>query len=56
MSEGSTAGESGFYCPSCDKHVDQDLLVFLSHTDQHVIDALKKQFPGWVESDGTCPK
>ncbi len=56
MAEQIGGGGAAFYCPNCDEHVDQDLLVFLSHTDQHIIDALKQQFPHWVESDGACPK
>ncbi len=50
-------GKSGdFFCPSCDEYVDSDLVVFLSHTDKHIIEAIKSQFPDWVESDGACPK
>jgi hypothetical protein len=56
MNEGRQGGHGDFFCPHCEDYVDSDLLVFLSHTDRHIIDAIKKQFPDWVESDGACPK
>lgn len=56
MSEEGKPGKADFFCPNCDEYVDSDLKVFLGHTDRHVIEALKAQFPDWVESDGACPK
>lgn len=44
-----------YTCPTCGETVERDLLVFLQHTDKHVIDAMKKERPDWVEDDGTCP-
>lgn len=56
MSKRPSGREGAFFCSHCQEYVDNDLLVYLSHTDQHIIDAIKKQFPDWVETDGACPK
>ena len=29
-------------------------MLFLRHTDQHVIDQIKKEHPEWVAEDGVC--
>ncbi len=43
-----------FTCPLCGKKTPRDLAVFLEHTNQHVVDAIKKEHPEWVAPDGTC--
>ncbi len=43
-----------FTCPLCGKKTPRDLVVFLDHTNQHVVDAIKKEHPEWVAPDGTC--
>lgn len=43
-----------YTCPLCGRKVRRDLALFLNHTNEHVIDAIKKEHPEWVESDGTC--
>src|SRR5687768_11685896 len=45
---------ASYQCPLCHKQVERDLLIFLDHTQSHVIDEIKKSHPEWVESDGTC--
>jgi len=32
----------------------RDLALFLDHTNQHVIEEIKKTHPEWVEADGAC--
>jgi len=34
----------------------RDLLVVVPHTEQHVVDAIKKKHPEWAESNGVCKK
>ncbi len=34
--------------------MERDLALFLSHTDQHVIDQIKREHPEWATADGVC--
>jgi len=34
--------------------MDRNLILFLDHTNQHVIDQIKKKYPEWVAEDGIC--
>lgn len=43
-----------YRCPLCDRTMERNLALFLNHTDQHVIDQIKKEHPEWVEADGAC--
>ena len=43
-----------YHCPLCGKTMERNLAIFLSHTDQHVIDQIKKEHPEWVEANGAC--
>ncbi|MDV2495010.1 MAG: hypothetical protein RX316_02225 [bacterium] len=45
-----------YTCPTCGEVMERDLLAFLSHTDQHIIEALKELHPEWMEADGEYPK
>lgn len=56
MNEESAWGSDTYHCATCGIDMDRDVLIFLSHTDQHIIDAIKEMHPGWVESDGACPR
>jgi hypothetical protein len=47
---------STYKCPICQQETPRDLVIFLDHTDQHIIDEIKKQYPEWVNSDGMCQK
>ena len=44
-----------YQCPICHKEVPRDLVVFLDHAKQHIIDEIKKQHPEWVEN-GICKR
>lgn len=46
---------AGYICPTCGEPIERDLLVFLRHTDQHILEALKALHPDWVEADGESP-
>lgn len=45
---------AGYTCPTCGEKMERDLLLFMDHTDQHVIEELKKQHPNWITEDGFC--
>ena len=47
---------AGYTCPTCNAKMERDMLLFYKHTDQHIVDAIKKQNPQWVSEDGYCPK
>lgn len=47
---------SVYQCPICNHETSKDLIVFLDHTNEHIIDAIKKQNPAWVTSDGMCKR
>lgn len=40
-----------YTCGVCGEPVEGDLLSFLHHTDQHILDALRELHPQWVEGD-----
>lgn len=56
MAEEPQEATANYICPTCGEPVERDLLVFLHHTDRHIIDALKELHPEWVEEDGESPK
>lgn len=43
-----------YQCPMCGRSMDRNLILFLDHTNQHVIDQIKKKYPEWVAEDGIC--
>lgn len=45
-----------YRCSVCHKEVEGDLLIFMSHTKEHIVDAIKSAHPDWVEKDGICKK
>ncbi|MBN3040746.1 MAG: hypothetical protein JW867_06425 [Candidatus Omnitrophica bacterium] len=45
-----------FVCPLCGKKIERDVLSIKNHTDEHVIEAIKKKYPKWAKKDGTCNK
>lgn len=48
------AAASHYECPVCHKQTPRDLLVYLDHARNHIIDAITKEHPEWTSSDGTC--
>ena len=34
--------------------MDRNLILFLDHTEQHIIDQIKEAHPEWVQADGVC--
>jgi hypothetical protein len=45
-----------FICPTCGKTIPLDLPIIISHTEEHIIDVIKRDHPDWVEKDGICKK
>jgi hypothetical protein len=45
-----------YQCSICQEVVKGDLLVYIGHTEKHIIDEIKSNHPDWVEKDGVCQK
>jgi len=45
-----------FICPTCNESMSRDLLVVMSHTEEHIIDVVKKNHPSWIEKNGLCKR
>jgi hypothetical protein len=45
-----------YTCSVCGAKVERELLVYMKHTDRHIIDEIKKKHPDWATSDGLCAK
>ncbi len=43
-----------YTCPTCGGKMERDLLLFTRHTDQHILDEIKRLHPNWVTPDGFC--
>ena len=43
-----------FICPTCGRSMSRDLAVIIPHTEDHIIDEVKKKHPEWVTRDGVC--
>ena len=43
-----------YICPVCGEHLKRELDVVIPHTEEHIIDLIKKDHPDWVEKDGMC--
>jgi len=45
-----------FKCPTCGKIISRELLTIVSHTEEDIIEAIKRDHPNWVQGDGICEK
>lgn len=45
-----------YTCPTCGKAIDRDLLVFIGHTEDHIVEEIRKMHPDWKGDDGICAK
>ncbi len=43
-----------YICPVCKEALERDLVVFLKHTDHHIIEMILKEHPKWMHGDGIC--
>ncbi len=45
-----------YKCSICSEEIDGDLLVYIDHTEQHIMDEIKLNHPDWIGKDGICQK
>ena len=45
-----------YQCAACGEVINADLLVYVDHTEKHIVELLKHDHPEWVEKDGVCKK
>ena len=45
-----------FICGTCGKTLPRELLTIMSHTEEHIVNEIKKKHPDWSETDGICTK
>ncbi|MCK5178139.1 MAG: hypothetical protein KAR32_01305, partial [Candidatus Omnitrophica bacterium] len=50
----SISGE--YKCSVCGEHLKDDLLVYVDHTEEHIIEEIRAHHPDWVGKDGACKK
>ena len=43
-------------CSVCGQAIEPDLLVYMDHTEKHIMDEIRSNHPDWVEKDGLCKK
>lgn len=43
-----------YQCPLCGRTLARDLMLYLDHTQGHVIEQIKKEHPEWVAENGIC--
>lgn len=45
-----------YKCSVCGEVLEHDLLVYMDHTEQHIVDEIKAKHPDWEEKNGLCKK
>jgi hypothetical protein len=45
-----------YICGTCGESLPRDLLVVIPHTEEHIVEEIKKTHPKWAEHDGVCKK
>ena len=46
----------GYKCSVCEEEISNDLVVYINHTEKHIVDEIKAKHPDWIEKDGLCQK
>lgn len=36
-----------YTCPTCQERIERDLLVFVRHTDQHILEEMEREYAEW---------
>ena len=45
-----------FICPTCGESMPRDIEHVVFHTENHIVDVIKKDHPDWEEANGLCKK
>ncbi len=45
-----------YKCSVCQEKVEGDLLLYINHTESHIIEHIKSKHPDWAEENGLCSK
>ena len=45
-----------FICPICEKGMPRELRYIVPHTEEHIVEEIKKKHPKWVDGNGVCKK
>ena len=45
-----------YQCALCQDKIENDLLVYHGHVEQHIVEIIKRDHPEWSEKDGMCQK
>ena len=45
-----------YKCSVCGKDVKDDLLVYINHTEEHIVDEIRAHHPELAGEDGLCEK
>lgn len=45
-----------FICPTCERSLPRELQYIIPHTEEHIVNEIKKSHPKWIDSDGLCKK
>jgi len=45
-----------YICDTCGEEVTGGALLFIAHTEKHIVDIIKRHHPDWVEKSGVCPR
>ena len=45
-----------YECSVCQQKITGEMMMYIDHTEKHVIDLIKHDHPDWVEKDGVCQK
>lgn len=45
-----------YICPICGKKLSREIGVIYPHTEEHIVEEIKKKHPDWAEKSGVCTK
>ena len=45
-----------YRCAACGEVLEGDMVVYVDHTEKHIVELLKHDHPDWAEKDGICQK